>query len=186
VNAIGGRLHESRLVAHLQDGRLHDGDGHVDRGQRGRHPGVRRLHLTSEGEVAVYQGGTIRRSTSGWNPWSRCFALAGRSGRRCFEKVGADLVVITSDGAFPLSKAMLTDRVAAGRCAVVNKIVNLINGDVVLYGSNYGWQIVLYPLGNKLIMNVPADDQHHAVPVCDEHDHRRLCRFTGWNATASR
>ena len=64
--------------------------------------------ITSEGEVAVYQG-TDPASAS-------TFALRGvyqvgnPIGYRCADKYGGDVVLITRDGLAPLSKAIVTDR----------------------------------------------------------------------------
>jgi hypothetical protein len=137
------------------------------------------VFLTSEGEVAVYEGGDPSLASS-WNLVA-VFRVGRPVGRRCFEKVGADLVVITSDGAFPLSKAMLTDR-AQPEDALSNKIVNLINGDVVLYGSNFGWDIKLYPIGNKLIINVPEVAGTTQYQYVMNTISGAWARFTNWNA----
>lgn len=137
------------------------------------------VFISSEGEVAIYQG--YDPSTAG--AWSLVgmFHVGRPVGRRCYEKVGADLVLVTSDGAFPLSKAMLTDR-SQQQDALSAKIVNLINADVQTYGANFGWDIKLSPLGNKLLINVPE--------VVDVTSHQYVmntitgawCRFTGWPA----
>jgi hypothetical protein len=77
---------------------------------------------------------------------------------------------------------MLTDR-AQPEDALSNKIVNLINGDVALYGSNFGWDIKLYPLGNKLIINVPqTSGRHTQYQYVMNTITGPGARFTGWNA----
>lgn len=113
------------------------------------------VFVSSEGEVLVYQG---------YDPaFSSSFALAGRFrigrpiGRRFFTKIGSDVVMLTADGAFMLSKALLTDRSAIQE-AISNKIVNLISNDVQSYAANFGWQVILYPTGNKIIVNVPQSE----------------------------
>jgi hypothetical protein len=110
------------------------------------------VFVSSEGEVLVYQG---------YDPaFTSTFALAGRFrigrpvGRRFFAKVGSDMVLLTADGAVPLSKSLLSDRSAIQE-AISNKIVNLITADVQSYSNNFGWQVILYPTGNKIIINVP-------------------------------
>lgn len=137
------------------------------------------VFITSEGEIAVYQG--YDPSTAG--SWSivGLFRTGRPVGRRCFEKVGSDLILLTSDGVFPLSKALLTDR-SQLQDALSDKIVRLVNEDVALYGTNFGWDIKLYPLGNKLIINVPqveGDTQYQYVMNTIT---GAWCRFTKWNA----
>lgn len=113
------------------------------------------VFVSSEGECVVYQG---------YDPSSAAtFAQAGHFrigrpiGRRFFCKAGADIIMITADGAIPLSQAMLTDR-SQLRIALSDKIVNLITSDVQSYSDNFGWQVILYPIGNKLIVNVPQTE----------------------------
>lgn len=112
--------------------------------------------VSSEGEVLVYQG---------YDPaFASTFSLAGHFrigrpiGRRFYTKVGSDIVMLTADGVIMLSKALLSDR-SAPQEAISNKIVNLVSNDVIAYANNFGWQLVLYPMGNKLIINVPQTER---------------------------
>lgn len=108
--------------------------------------------VSSEGEVLLYQGSDPAFAST----WSLVgvFRIGRPIGRRCYAKVGSDVVLITTDGAFPISKALLTDR-SQQQDALSNKIVNLISNDVQSYNGNFGWQPFLFPLGNKFIINVP-------------------------------
>jgi hypothetical protein len=102
-------------------------------------------------------------------------------GRRCFCKAGADVLVLTTDGAFPLSKALLTDR-SQLNLAATDKISNLINYDVVNYQTNFGWQPIIFPIGNKLIINVPTTESSTSHQYVMNTTHGAWCRFTGWDA----
>jgi hypothetical protein len=137
------------------------------------------VFITSEGEIAVYEG-YDPSTISTWNLVA-VFRIGRPVGRRCFEKVGADLILVCSDGAVPLSKAMLTDR-AQPEDALSNKIVNLVNSDVASYGSNFGWDIKLFPLGNKLIINVPQTTNNTQYQYVMNTITGAWCRFTAWNA----
>lgn len=75
-------------------------------------------------------------------------------GRRCFTKAGADVLVITTDGAFPLSKALLTDR-SQLNLAATDKISDLFTLDIQQYGSIYGWQPIIHPIGKNLLSTFP-------------------------------
>lgn len=110
------------------------------------------VFITSEGEVAIYQG---------YDPsFSSTFTLVGKFlmgrpvGRRCFTKMGSDNVVICADGVVTLSKELTTDRDLSS--ALSYNIVNMINDDVQAYISNFGWQPTYFPIGNKLVINVPS------------------------------
>lgn len=135
--------------------------------------------ITSEGEVALYKG-TDPTSATTW-ALVGTFRMGKPIGRRCFCKAGADVLVLTTDGAFPLSKALLTDR-SQLNLAATDKISNLINQAVTTYKDNFGWQPIIHPLGNKLIINVPTSEGKTSIQYVMNTTHGAWCRFTGWNA----
>lgn len=109
------------------------------------------VFVTSEGEVAIYQG---------YDPnFASTFTLVGKFfmgrpiGRRFFEKMGSDNVIVCADGIALLSKELTTDRKLSETLSY--NILNLINTDVTSFNANFGWQCIYYPIGNKLIINVP-------------------------------
>lgn len=137
------------------------------------------IFISSEGEIAMYLG--TDPSVAGNFVLTGRFTVGRPIGRRCFTNVGSDVILITADGFLPLSKALLTDR-AQLQDAVSNKIVNLVNNDVQLYGDNFGWEVILYPVGNKLIINVPkevGDTQNQYVMNTIT---GAWSQFTNWNA----
>lgn len=135
--------------------------------------------ITSEGEVAIYSGIDPSSSTA----WllEGTFRMGAPIGRRCAIKVGADVVVLTVDGAFPLSKSMLTDRTQLG-LSLSDKISPLINQDIRSYKSNFGWDIIYYPIGNKLIVNVPTTESEVSRQWVMNTQHGAWARFLNWNA----
>lgn len=141
--------------------------------------------MSNLGEVVVFQG---------TNPASTAtFSLAahfrlGRpvgAGRRCWQKLGSDAFVITEDGGLMLSQALLTDR-SQTKNAVTDKIRNAFNQDVQSYGLNFGWQAQLYPLGNKLILNVPTTQEQASYQYVMNTLTGAWCTFgkyaSAWNA----
>ena len=135
--------------------------------------------ISSQGEVVVYQGYDPTNAAT----WSIAyhFRIGRPIGRRCFAKVGSDLIFLTADGAFPLSKALLTDRYQQTD-ALSAKIQNLINSDVQAYNANFGWQVLLYPIGNKVIVNVPYSDGAASYQYVMNALTGAWTKFTGWNA----
>lgn len=137
------------------------------------------IFVTSTGEAVTYQGSDPSQSSS--------FSIAGRfrigapAGRRFFEKVGSDLYFIGADGLTPFSKALLTDRSQRG-ITLTEKISPSVNADVQAYRSNFGWQVTLYPDGNKLIVNVPEQEDGRAHQYVMNTITNAWCRYTGWNA----
>lgn len=136
------------------------------------------VFISSEGEIAVYKG-TDPASTTTW-------ALVGtfRTGRpigdRPTVKVASDLVIVSADGAFAITKALISDR-AQNNVALTEKITNLITADVSNYKSNFGWQIILHPIGNKLIINVPQVENSTQYQYVMNTINGSWCKFTGWN-----
>lgn len=137
--------------------------------------------ITSQGEVAIYQG----YDPSSIATWALVgtFSIGLPIGRRCICKYGSDVLVVCSDGLAPLSKSLLTDRVQSD-ALLTDKIRNAILGDVQSYGSNFGWQVIEYPLGSKLIVNVPeiADSTAHQWVMNTVSTSNAWCRFRNWNA----
>jgi hypothetical protein len=135
--------------------------------------------ISSEGEVALYKG-TDPTSAATW-ALVGTFRMGAPIGRRCFTKAGADVLVLTIDGAFPLSKSLLTDR-SQLNLAATDKISDLINNDAIAYRNNFGWEALIYPTGNKLIINVPTTESSTSVQYVMNTTHGAWCRFTGWDA----
>jgi hypothetical protein len=133
--------------------------------------------ITSEGEVITFSGNDPSLATQ----WQRVgsFRIGRPVGYRCTAKIGSDVVVICADGLVPLSKAVLTDRTTRG-IAISDKIVNLINTDVQTFAGYPGWQVILYPIGNKVIVNVPAPTATYQYVMNTLNG--SWTKFTGWAA----
>ncbi len=110
------------------------------------------VFITSEGEVAIYQG--YDPSFAATFTLVGLFVIGRPVGRRCFTKIGSDLAIICSDGLVPLSKELISDRTQSQ--ALTYNIQKLFNLDIDSFRANFGWQVVYYPAGSKLLVNVPA------------------------------
>lgn len=137
------------------------------------------VFISSEGEVVIYSG-TDPSVAANWVIGPK-FRMGRPIGRRCFENVGSDLYIVCADGLFPLSKALLTDR-SQTQDALSDKISNLIDSDVVLYGANFGWECKLYTIGSKIIVNVPQTENAKQRQYVMNTISGAWCRFTNWNA----
>ncbi len=138
------------------------------------------VFISSEGEVIVYQG-TDPSSATTWELVG-VFSLGAPLGRRCFEKVGGDLVLINIDGVLPLSRALITDRAAAQRIAITANIQNAMNAAARLYQNNFGWQLTVYPKGTRAILNVPVVENQQQQQYVMNTLTGAWCRFKGQNA----
>lgn len=135
--------------------------------------------ISTEGEVLMYAG-TDPSSASNWVKAGH-FYIGRPIGRRCVARWGSDMVVLTTDGFVPLSKALLTDRFQL-QGAISDKISNLVNTDTRSYFNNFGWQAIFYPTGAKMLVNVPQVQNSQQYQYVMNTITGAWCRFTGWNA----
>lgn len=143
------------------------------------------VFVSSEGEVLVYQG--YDPSSSSTFALAAHFRIGRPIGRRFYNKVGSDVILLTADGAVPLSESLLADR-SSINIAISDKIVNSITDDIASYKSNFGWQVILHPIGNKLIINVPQSANSRQYQYVMNTITKAWCTFgkqintSGWNA----
>jgi hypothetical protein len=137
------------------------------------------VFVTSEGEAIVYQGDNPSQA----NSWSKIGAFfVGRPlGRRCLMQLGGDLLILTENGAFPLSTAMQS-AIIDYRYAISSKIERAFTDAARGTSAVFGWEAVLYPAQQALIVNVPiAEDGLHYQYVMNTLT-KAWCRFLAWNA----
>jgi hypothetical protein len=96
------------------------------------------------------------------------------------QKIGSDLVIITVDGYMPLSKVLDNSR-STNIEALSDKIRDEVLKATRSYQSNFGWEIILYPLGNMGIVNVPISTTSFVQHVINTQT-GAWCRFRGMNA----
>lgn len=137
---------------------------------------------TSEGELVIFKGSNPADTTN--------FTLVGTYfvgrplGRKCFQKYGGDLIMITEFGAFPLSKVLLSATVDY-RSALTNKIEGAFNSAARDHFSNSGWEAQILPNQSAFIFNVPVADQGvSAIQYVMNTTTKQWCSFSGWNASA--
>lgn len=110
---------------------------------------------SSEGELAMYGG--LDPAQAGLFVLQGVFRTGKPIGRRCWFRFGADLILICTSGFVSLQKLVAQGEI--NETLTINyKIVNLVNSDVQSYSGNFGWEGVVHPTGNKLIVNVPVSE----------------------------
>ena len=132
--------------------------------------------ISTEGEVLIYTG--TSPESDDWRMIGT-FSIAKPVGKRCWTQLGADLILITQRGYFPLS-TVLSD-LRANRALLNQKI------DGITQGRDFTkrWEIHYRPSTNWLIVNVPSDtgiysyEQH----VCNLNTNA-WCRFVGMDANS--
>lgn len=138
------------------------------------------VFISSQGQAAVYAG-TDPDSASTW-ALVGTFDLAPPIGYRCFTKAGGDVALITIDGVLPLSLALQRDRSGTADIALTSRIRNAMNAAARSYKANFGWEILPYPQGGYVLLNVPLQQgvtQHQYVMNTET---GAWCRFTAQNA----
>lgn len=132
--------------------------------------------VSSEGEIGLYAG----NNPDSADTWALVgtFRVGKPVGQRFWHKVGSDIVLICEDGFIPLSKAAIMNRQSQSD-AISYKITNLVNSDIDTWGSQFGWQILLYPLGNKLICNAPRGSTSDNIQYVMNTITNQWCRYTG-------
>lgn len=136
------------------------------------------VFVTSEGEAAVYQG-TNPASASTW-ALVGVYNIGKPIGRRCMLKFGGDLLIITTDGVVPASRAFVKARSEGTAVAITDIIQGAMAGSVKLYSAEFGWELTLYSEGPALILNVPNTNGQQQY-VMNTYT-KAWCRFTGWEA----
>jgi len=134
--------------------------------------------MSSEGEVIIYRG-TDPSVAADWVLMGRYF-IGKPLGKRSAVKYGGDLVIITQNGAFPLSSALQHAEIDS-TFALTDKIENEFSVSSSRYGDNFGWEAILYPAEEALLFNIP-------VVVGGEHKQyvmntvtKAWCEFNSWD-----
>lgn len=137
------------------------------------------VFLSSKGEVAVYEGTDPSSSTT----WALVgvFRMGAPIGRRCFIKVGTDVVLLTLDGFTQLSRALPVARTQQ-EVALSDKISGAVQTATSNYRSNFGWEAIQYPNGRMGVFNIPTAENSTSVQYVINTNTGAWCRFTGWNA----
>ena len=178
AGAAGGALTKFDLAGVAQDGGylMAGGTWTVDAGDG---PDDRVVFVTSEGEVIVYVG-TNPASAASW-------ALVGRYkvgrpiGRHCITKWSGDLIILTENGAFPMSAAIQSEAIDY-KLALSFKIEPTFTESARTAFSTFGWNMTLYPARSAFIVNVPlTEDGTHYQYVMNTVT-KSWCRFKSWDA----
>lgn len=135
--------------------------------------------VSTNGEVAVY-GGTDPSTAATW-ALIGVFVVGRPLGRRCATKYGGDLALLTVEGVFPLTRALLSSSVDR-RVALTDKVQNSISEASDLYRNNFGWQVELFPDANMLIVNVPEGNGNN-FQYAQNIITGAWAKFVGWDAT---
>lgn len=138
------------------------------------------VFISSEGQCAVYSG----TDPASANTWALVgvFDVPPPIGRRCFTRYGADVLLITIQGVYPLSQVLSVDQSQSRRVAITERISSAMTVAASSYKSNFGWEIVVYPKGTRLMLNIPTVETDTAVQYVMNTLTGAWCEFDGMNA----
>lgn len=145
----------------------------------GNGPDDRAIFVTSEGQVIVYQG-TDPSSSSDWSLVG-VYYLGRPLGRRCFMKFGGDVILLTENGAFPLTSALQSTTVDRS-VAISDKINQAFNTSAIDYFRNFGWEATFYQGQTAIVFNVPVSENANQEQYVMNTITKAWTRFQGWPA----
>jgi len=145
------------------------------------------VFVSSEGEVAIYKG--TDPSTSATFALVGVFYIGEPLNYACLMKFGGDLLYLSQNGLFPLSKALLSSAINY-RSAFTAKIETAFADAVSRYSvptvsgvNNDQWSMCVYPTGNFLLINIPITSTYSVQYVMNTIT-GAWTTFTGWASTA--
>lgn len=106
--------------------------------------------VTSQGEIAVFAGA----DPATWS-FKGVYYIGRPLGKKPLYKYGGDILFLSENGLFPLSKALLVATIDRSR-AISQKINQIFADAATRYFSNTGWEMVALPEIPLLLVNVPG------------------------------
>lgn len=138
------------------------------------------VFVSSEGELAVYRG-SDPTTADGFSKVGVFKVAKPIGGFRCLAKYGGDLAYLCELGLYPVSK-LLSARDFVG-LALTDKIDEAFNTAVKTYRNNPGWQTVIFPQEQALIVNIPITSSYNEQFVMNMLT-GAWTRFIGWDVTS--
>lgn len=140
------------------------------------------VFVTSQGEIIVYAG-TNPGSSVDWALVGVYRVDAKPIGRRCLQKFGGDLIVITQLGVLPLAKLLQSSAINY-RVALTDKIDKAFILAAQAAQATLGWESVLFPIQNALLFNIPTSTSGVYEQYVMNTITKSWGRFQGWDASA--
>jgi hypothetical protein len=135
--------------------------------------------ISDKGDVAVFQGTNPSLATT-WS-MSGQYKIGSPIGRRCTTQYEGDLLVLTQDGLYPMSRYMQSARVE-NTSAFTYKIAPTISNLVASLSNTPGFEATVYPGANVMLLNVPQSQQVNNFQFCFDTITKGWTQFTGWPA----
>ena len=135
--------------------------------------------VTSNGEIIVYKG-TDPASASTWEMIGR-WEVGKPLSRRCFAKLGGDVMYHAEDGLWPMAGLLATERTKP-QLALSDKIANSFKNAATDYRTNTGWQVIFWPRGTMVLVNIPVATGDNQQQYVMNSITKAWGIFSGWDA----
>lgn len=132
--------------------------------------------VTSNGEIIVYKG-TDPTASATWVQVGR-WEVGKPLSRRCFAKLGGDVMYLAEDGLWPMEGLLAMERTKP-RLALSDKISPSFKAAALSYRSNFGWQVVFWPRETMVIANIPVVTGSSQQQYIMNSITQAWCYFTG-------
>lgn len=138
------------------------------------------VFITSEGEVAVYQGSDPASADT----WALVgvYRIGKPLGKKSFQRLGSDLAIGTDIGLLALSMALNSDFAALAPNAVSFNIEDAWNVEVAAR-SGAQWHCEVWPSKQMFVLALPTVNEQSPQMFVANTTTGAWCRFTGWNGT---
>jgi hypothetical protein len=180
VDAIGGVAHKLPLGGVFSRGGslLFGANWSLDSGSGGSGLSQQCVFITTEGEVAVYQGSDP--ATADWGLVG-VYRIGEPLGKKAHIRAGGDVVIATDIGFVPLSQAVQRDYAALSPNAVSYPIEDEWNNAVALR-SGQEWHCEVWPASQMVIIALPTVNEQRAEWFVANARTGAWAPFTGWDA----
>jgi hypothetical protein len=136
------------------------------------------VFVTTEGEVAVYQG-TNPGDAAAWSKVG-VYRIGKPRGPKAFIRAGGDLVIATDIGFVPLSQAVQRD-IAALSPAAVSYPIEVAWNEVVASHPNTDWQCVIWPTKQMVLVAHPTEGASDLALFVTNARTGAWARYTEWD-----
>lgn len=136
------------------------------------------IFVSTQGEVAVYQG--LSPDDASWQLVGK-YQIGVPLGNKAWIRAGGDIIVATSVGFIPLSKAINMEYAALHMGAVSAPIEPSWNEAYLNRGL--GWTCELWPEGQMISISLPKDESEEDTFFVVNSSTGAWARFTNWHGT---
>ena len=130
----------------------------------------------STGEAIVYEG-TDPGTAESWSMVGR-YKVAPPVSQRAIIELSGDILIVNKYDLISFSSVIQTGE----NPTTQSKLVGAIRAAVAAYGQNFGWELINFPLGALIIVNVPTSTNSQYQQFVINTRSGGCSRFTGYNA----